>query len=65
MKERKGPRLVVLRDESNLEKERSLGVGNKDRIVVFEGGGHWMHVLEVERFNTLLMEWLDTVVESE
>ncbi|KAI8953339.1 Alpha/Beta hydrolase protein [Xylaria longipes] len=65
MKERKGPRLVVLRDETNLEKERSLGVGGKDRIVVFEGAGHWMHVLEVERFNALLREWLDTVLGNE
>ncbi|TGJ82344.1 hypothetical protein E0Z10_g6418 [Xylaria hypoxylon] len=64
MKERKSPRLVVLRDETNLEKERSLGMGSKDRIVVFDGAGHWMHVLEVERFNALLREWLDTVVTS-
>ncbi|KAI1738393.1 Alpha/Beta hydrolase protein [Xylaria scruposa] len=65
MKERKGPRLVVLRDETNLEKERSLGMGDKDCIVVFDGAGHWMHVLEAERFNGLLREWLDTVVRSE
>ncbi|KAI0194453.1 Alpha/Beta hydrolase protein [Xylaria flabelliformis] len=64
MKERKGPRLVVLRDETNLEKERSLGMGDKDRIVVFDGAGHWMHILEAERFNALLREWLDTVAIS-
>lgn len=65
MKDRKGPRLVVLRDETNLEKEASLGVGNKDRIVIFKGAGHWMHVLEVEKFNALLREWLDTAVGNE
>ncbi|KAI1757387.1 Alpha/Beta hydrolase protein [Xylaria castorea] len=65
MKKRKGPRLVVLRDETNLEKERSLGVDDNDRIVVFDGAGHWMHVLEAGRFNALLREWLDTVVRSE
>ncbi|KAI0528450.1 Alpha/Beta hydrolase protein [Xylaria digitata] len=65
MKEWKGPRLVVLRDETNLEKEKSLGVSDKDQIVVFGGAGHWMHVLEVERFNTLLGGWLNTVIRSE
>ncbi|GAW20364.1 hypothetical protein ANO14919_098690 [Xylariales sp. No.14919] len=65
MKERQGPRLVVLRDETNLEKERSLGVGSKDRIVVFGGSGHWMHILEADRFNALLREWLGTLGESE
>ncbi|KAI0812891.1 Alpha/Beta hydrolase protein [Xylaria sp. FL0064] len=65
MKERKSPRLVVLRDETNLEKERGLGIGSQDRIVVFESSGHWMHILEAERFNNLLREWLDAVVRKE
>ncbi|KAI1318142.1 Alpha/Beta hydrolase protein [Xylariaceae sp. FL0255] len=62
MRERKGPRLVVLRDETNLEKERSLGLSDKDRVVVFEGSGHWMHILEVDRFHALLKDWLATVL---
>ncbi|KAI1303871.1 Alpha/Beta hydrolase protein [Xylaria venustula] len=64
MKERKGPRLVILRDETNLEKERSLGLSSEDRIVVFQGAGHWMHVLETERFNNLVKEWLGTVATN-
>ncbi|KAI1424641.1 Alpha/Beta hydrolase protein [Xylaria sp. FL1777] len=65
MKERKGPRLVVLRDETNLEKEKSLGVDVKDRIVVFESAGHWMHILEADRFNALLKQWLGTAVRND
>ncbi|KAI0964795.1 Alpha/Beta hydrolase protein [Xylaria arbuscula] len=64
MKERKGPRLVILRDGTNLEKERSLGLRSEDRIVVFQGAGHWMHVLEPEWFNNLLEEWLDAAVRN-
>ncbi|KAI0425440.1 Alpha/Beta hydrolase protein [Xylaria sp. FL1042] len=65
MKERKGPRLVILRNETNLGKERGLGVGSQDRIVIFESAGHWMHILEPEWFNALLREWLDTAVRNE
>ncbi|KAI0505628.1 Alpha/Beta hydrolase protein [Xylaria bambusicola] len=65
MRERKGPRLVVLRDETNLEKERSLGLGGKDSIEIFSGAGHWMHVLEPERFNNLLKGWLESAVTNE
>ncbi|KAJ3574234.1 hypothetical protein NPX13_g4427 [Xylaria arbuscula] len=65
MKERKGPRLVVLRDEMNLEKERSLGLGGKDSIEIFTGAGHWMHILEPDRFNTLLKAWLESAEANE
>lgn len=52
------PRLVVLKDETNLEKERSLGLGEKDGLMVLDGD-HWLHVQEAERFNQIVGRWID------
>lgn len=56
------PRLVVLKDELNLAKERGLGVRECDRLEVINGG-HWLHVQAAGRFHEIVADWL-TVTEG-
>lgn len=54
------PRLVVLKDEVNLENEKTLGLVRRDRITVLDGG-HWLHVQEAVAFNQIMGDWLDNL----
>ncbi|KAI8627159.1 Alpha/Beta hydrolase protein [Xylariaceae sp. FL1651] len=51
------PRLVTLPNELNRVKEKQLGMGMHDRIEVINSG-HWMHLQDSSRFNTLVRDWL-------
>ncbi|KAK6077414.1 alpha/beta hydrolase fold [Seiridium cupressi] len=51
------PRLVVLKDKDNMEKEKGLGSTRVDRFEIV-GAGHWLHVQEADRFNAIVQEWL-------
>ncbi|CAJ2507438.1 Uu.00g086240.m01.CDS01 [Anthostomella pinea] len=57
MPRRQCPRLVVMPNDANVEKEKGLGMGEKDRVEVLRAG-HWMHVQESGQFNTLVQLWL-------
>ncbi|KAK9777126.1 putative Alpha/Beta hydrolase protein [Seiridium cardinale] len=50
------PRLVVLKDKDNMEKEKGLGSTRADRFEIV-GAGHWLHVQEADRFNAIVQEW--------
>ncbi|RSL85612.1 hypothetical protein CEP51_003237 [Fusarium floridanum] len=54
---RMAPRLVVFPDNTNLAKERELGVGDRDRLELL-ASGHWLFVQEPDRFNATVKDWL-------
>ncbi|KAF1999501.1 alpha/beta-hydrolase [Amniculicola lignicola CBS 123094] len=56
---RKQPRLAVYAKAEDAEKERALGMGEKDMVDVLEGVGHWIMMMESEKFNGMLGKWLD------
>lgn len=57
---RMAPRLVVFSDDTNLAKERELGVGDKDRLELL-AAGHWLFVQEPDHFNALVQDWLSAI----
>ena len=61
---RRAPVLAVYADDSRAAVERSVlpddGVG---RVEVWPGAGHFLHQEQPDRFNALILEWLDTVAK--
>ena len=55
---RQAPRLAVYRDAELAQLERELPGTPHDRIEIWSGAGHFLHVEEPERFNALVLDWL-------
>ena len=58
LKARKAPRLAIYAGEDNADKERRLGVGKFDEVVVIGGVGHWPHHVKVDEVNSIIGGWL-------
>ncbi|KAF2177245.1 alpha/beta-hydrolase [Zopfia rhizophila CBS 207.26] len=61
---RKCPRYVVYIEEDTAEKEKSLGMGTLDEVVLMKGVGHWPHQAKSEEFNSMLGKWLNRLEEN-
>lgn len=61
VKDRKIPRLGVYMTAENVENEKSLGLGEKDKIVQLADAGHWLFQMKPDEFNEILTKWLETV----
>ena len=54
-------RLVIFKDEENVNKEKELGLEEGSEVVVLSEGGHWPHQQCIEKFWELLSAWLDKI----
>ncbi|KAF2017381.1 alpha/beta-hydrolase [Aaosphaeria arxii CBS 175.79] len=56
------PRLVVYTEDEKAAKERALGMGELDEVIVIgDSPGHWPQSTRSEEFNGLLLNWLEKI----
>ena len=64
LRQRRAPRVAVYASEPATWLEKTLPRGELDQIHVM-AGGHFLHQLQPQRFNALVLTWLDTLGADE